>query len=233
MTQNVQKAIQAILTAFNRQQGAQTVIGGLPVVAVSRDYGAGGDEIARLLAERLGVEVYDSLILDKIAERLHAEPESLKVLDESISRARDMWLYRMWTGLDVSPGTYKRHLVDVIFSLARVGGVIMGRGAHVVLSTSKALRVRITGSLDVCAERVAAREEISLEEAKARVQEINHARGKFVWDMFGVRHNDPSMFDIVINTDRLGDTDYVLETIINAMKAVVVEPEDEEQVPPR
>lgn len=221
MNPNVMTALQAMVTAVSVE--AKPTIGGLPehpVVAVSRDHGAAGEPIIALLSQRLDVPVYDRQIVDKIAERLKADPDSLRAIDEGVSHARELWLYRMVTGIDVSPGTYRRHLVNVILSLARVGGVILGRGAHVVLSSSPVLRVRITGSAQVCAERLAAEEGLSVDAAMKHITEVNHNRGKFVWDMFHARLNDPAQFDLVINTDRLTDREQIVETLISAYRAI-------------
>lgn len=221
MSPNVQDAVQAMVQAVTVE--AKPAIAGLPenpVIAISRDHGSGGEIIGAMVAQRLGVQLYDRIILDKIAERLKADPDSLRALDEGVGKTRDMWLYRMVTGVDVSPGTYRRHLVNVILSLARVGGVIYGRGAHVVLATSAALRVRITGSLDICAERIAADEETDIETAKRRIEEVNHNRGKFVWDMFQCRMNDPTGYDLIINTDRLTDHEHVVEMLVSAYRAI-------------
>lgn len=222
MTPNVQNAVQAMIRAVSVEHTGNNGLPEHPVIAITRDHGAGGEVIGAMLAQRLGVPIYDRVILDKIAERLRTDADSLRALDEGIGRARELWLYRMVTGIDVSPGTYRRHLVNVILSLARVGGVIFGRGAHVILSTSAALRVRITGSIDDCAERVALDESIDIDTAKKRIQEVNHNRGKFCWDMFQSRINDPTQFDLVINTDRLTDQEHIVETLVSAYRAIGV-----------
>jgi cytidylate kinase len=61
---------------------------------------------------------------------------------------------------------------------------------------------------------------ISIDEAKKRIAEVNHDRGKFVWDIFQSRVNDPTAYDLVINTDRLGDYEHVVEMIVSAAQAV-------------
>lgn len=173
-----------------------------PVIAISRDHGALGRTIAQGLAARLDVPIYDREILDKVAERLETEPATLKLLDESNARARDFWLMRLFTGKDLSEDAYREQLVNVILSLSRVGGIILGRGANVVLATSCALRVRVTASHDVCMKRVQERYHISEAEAKDQIERVNSARGRFVWEMFHRRNSDASNFDLVINTDR-------------------------------
>lgn len=100
------------------------------------------------------------------------------------------------------------------------GGVLLGRGSHVVLSTSTALRVRITGTPEVCARRVAAAEGLSFDAALEKVKEINHNRGKFVWELFHVRTSEAHNFDLVVNTDRLVDFNQAVAMLENAYHAI-------------
>lgn len=221
MTLNVQNAVQAMLQVATIESKHDAGGGGhRPVIAISGDHGAGGSAIGMMLAERLGVQFYDRFILEKIAERLRTDVDSLQGIDSGVGKARDLWLYRMVTGIDIAPGTYRRHLVNVILGLAKVGGVISGRGAHVVLSTSAALRVRITGSLDVCAQRYAASQGVSFDAAMKRIKEVNQNRGKFLWDMFHSRVNDSTTYDLVVNTDRLTDKEGVVKMLVEAYHAI-------------
>lgn len=220
---NFQSAIQAIVSSVAIPGGAQEAKEGQRyVVCISRDYGCQGEPIGKMLAGRLGVRYFSREVLDKIIERTHMDPEVVKTLEEKVHKARDLWLYSLFTGKDASADTYKRHMVNIMLSLSRVGGVIMGRGGHVVLSHTRALRVRLTGSLDRCVERVAREDNVTPEEAKRRIEEHNSQRGKYVWEMFQSRLNDPTAFDLVVNVDRLGDTDHVVEMLVDAAKAVNV-----------
>lgn len=217
---DAQKAIQAILKIFAAQHSDAAAPADRRVVCISRDYGSGGDEFARLLANRLGVDVYDKLILQKINQRLEADPETVKAFETGASRVRDLWLYSLITGQDVQIDHYRQHLVNVILSLGRIGGVILGSGAHLVLANSGALRVRFTGSIDACALRVAAAEHLDIEAARHRVMEQNSQRGKFIWDTFQQRLNDPNTFDLIINTDHVTDKNKVVDVLVEAMNMV-------------
>lgn len=217
----VQSAIQALLASANIPAHEVDRTPPKPVIAISRDHGALGRQIANALGKRLDVPVYDREILDKIAERLNTDPQTLKMLDECVARARDMWMVRLFTGIDLSEDAYRNHLVNVIFSLARSGGIILGRGANVVLSTSCALRVRVIASPDVCVKRVTARYGISDAEAREQIEAINHNRGRFVWEMFQHRIGDSTNFDIVVNTDRFEAADDVVDMLHSAYKGIV------------
>jgi cytidylate kinase len=217
----VQSAIQALLASANVAAHDADKQPPKPVIAISRDHGALGRQIAAALAKRLDVPVYDREILDKIAERLNTDPQTLKMLDECVARARDMWMVRLFTGIDLSEDAYRNHLVNVIFSLARNGGVILGRGANVVLSTSCALRVRVIASPEVCTSRVMARYGITEAAAREQIEAINHNRGRFVWEMFQHRNSDSTTFDLVVNTDRFEIADEVVETLEAAYNGIV------------
>lgn len=217
----VQSAIQALLASASISAHDIDKHPPKPVIAISRDHGALGRQIAAALAKRLDTPVYDREILDKIAERLNTDTQTLKMLDECVARARDMWMVRLFTGVDLSEDSYRNHLINVIFSLARNGGIILGRGANVVLSTSCALRVRVIASPDVCAKRVVARYGITESEAREQIEAINHNRSRFVWEMFHHRVSDSTTFDLVINTDRFEAADDVVDMVHSAYNGIV------------
>jgi cytidylate kinase len=217
---DVQKAIQAMISSITAGGEPHLAASGRPVVCISRDYGTGGDELAKLLAARLGVEVYDRVIVDRISTRLDAEPETMRALDAGASKLRDLWLYSLVTGQNLNADHYKRHLINVIVTIGRNGGVILGRAAHLILARSGALRVRITGSPDICARRVADAEGLDLDAARKRVEEINRVRAKFIWDTFQERSNDPRTFDLIINTDHITDHQKVVTMLVAAAEMV-------------
>lgn len=192
----------------------------MPVVALSRDYGSGGDVIATRLAQRLHVPVYDEQVLQDVAERLNDDPAIVKMMDESVGKAKDMWLYRLFSGKDMGHDAYRDTLIKVVMSLGRVGGVILGRGAHLVLADGCALRVRITGSPEICARRMAEQGHGSYDHELAKAQDMNHRRGKFVWDVFHARLSDTNQFDITVNTDRMVDFEDVVDMLVGMSTAI-------------
>lgn len=224
---DVQKAIQAMLKALQVPLGAPAVTPPRRVVCISRDYGSGGDEVARLLAKRLGLELYDRVVIDRIAKRLDAEPATMQAVDTGSSHLRDLWLYSLVTGQDLSERSYKRHLINVVVTLGRTGGVILGAAAHLILARSGALRVRFTGSAEACAKRVAAAESLSIEAALKRIEDMNHRRGEFVWEHFQARLNDPRTFDLIINTDRVQDYEKVVDMLVAAADMLGLPPSGE------
>lgn len=219
MTMDATKLVEAILKAHAAEMhGGQSVK--RPVVALSRDYGSGGREIAQLLAKHLAVPVYDKELLDAVVEQSGANPHLMAQLDEKTRGFWDSWVVSMLSGENLLDDNYRRHLVKVVLGILNTGagGVIIGRGAHLVLAQQNVFRVRIIASPETCAERIAPKRQISLEDARKEVTRVNDGRAKFIWDVFKKRLNEPTAFDLAINTDHLSKYEEVAEIIIFAMQ---------------
>ena len=56
------------------------------IIAIGREYGTGGHDIAKELAARFGIQYYDRNILDEIAEEKNIEVKNLETYDERPKR---------------------------------------------------------------------------------------------------------------------------------------------------
>jgi len=220
MTESVHEAIQALIRSEGEAVELPPPHARPTVITLSREAGSNGDVVAEALASRLNLEVHDRDVIDRVAQRMHTDASAVSALDEAMGRARDLWLYSLFTGYDLSQGSFKRHLINVLLSFGRIGGIVVGRGGHLVLGRVATLRIRLTGSPEACARRYG--EAHGLDAAKARedVDRINHDRSRFVWDMFHARLNDPTTFDVVVNTDRFNDPESVADMIVDSLNRV-------------
>lgn len=178
------------------------------VITLSRDYGALGETIAKQLADCLGIPVYDQEILEKVAKHANTDKFYLAQHDEQDSAIVSSFLYSLVTGTAATLETYRRHLYAVIAELARKDCLIIGRGAHLILSGKNVFRVRIVGSKLVCANRIAAEFNTSVLEAEHKVFEINNKRHKSIVNLFGENFENCSLehaknFDLILNTDKI------------------------------
>lgn len=191
-----------------------------PVIAISRGYGSGGEEIGHELARRLHVGYFDKEILNEIVAKTGGDKYLLENLDEKVKSRWDAWILSFLSGDNVLNENYQRYLIDVLLGILDTGGVIMGRGAHLILAQHEVFRVRIIGSPEPCAKRVMESEGLALETSRAKIEKMNHERGKFVWDYWKHRLSDPTEFDLVINTDHFQDMKQIAGLIIDAMHEV-------------
>lgn len=217
MAIDAQAVIQAIIRALE-EPPARARQGRKPVITISRTVGSGGDYIARAVAERLGVELFGNEIISAIAAEANVSTSLMEALSEKLD-AVDAWIYSAVFGKHVSRDEYVHFLSTVIRGLYHTGGVIVGRGGHVILAGRDVLRVRIVGSVEACATRISEQDGTSYAEAKRKVQESNKRRGKFIWDLFHSRYNDPTNFDLIVNTDYFRKLDNVVEIVLMAIQS--------------
>jgi len=188
-----------------------------PVVTVSRTYGSLGREVAETLAARLGVRCCDREILEGVARRAQVDVRLVERLDERVKAIKGDWWRAFVSGNSLSRDAYLGHLVKVVLGISQTGGVILGRGANFILRDEQQFRLRVVGSLDVCAGRIAKRKEMDLVDARRRVIELNSQRAAFVRDFLGADTARAEAYDLVANTDRLS-VDSIVEMVLLGMR---------------
>lgn len=188
-------------------------------VTISREAGAGGGQIAQLVGRRLGWEVLDKNLLDRVADRFHHSRLMLELVDETESN----WVYDVlgtWMDRKLVPHTmYVKHLCRVLLAAARRGPcVLVGRGAQFLLPRDRALAVRIIAPEKYRIARIV--EERGLDAAAARrwMEEIDGGRREFVERFFHRDINDPHLYDLVLNAGQIGP-ERVADLIVAAAKS--------------
>ncbi len=174
-------------------------------VTISRQAGAGGSEIARLVGRQLGWEVYDRNLLDLLSQRFHEPRLMLDLVDETHSN----WVYDIlgtWMDHQIIPHEkFVSQLKRVVTATAKKGkAVIVGRGAQFLLPRPQVLAVWITAPLKFRVERIMREKQISEGDARQFVREADEGRREFVKRFFRRDVNDPLLYDLVINVQHLG-----------------------------
>lgn len=186
-------------------------------IAISREAGAGGANLARALGERLNWPVYDRELLRRIEEKLGLGINVLEDIDEK----HHSWLYDVLEGFRAAPTvtsfTYVRRLVELIVSLAARGNcVVVGRGATALLPPATTLRVRLVGDRESRIANIRQQFGYTRDEAAGWVDQVDRERIAFVKDHFHKDPTDPHVFDMVLNTSRFTIEECV-EIIIDAL----------------
>lgn len=175
-----------------------------PVVTVSRLHGAGGDEVARKLAETLGLDLFDREVIQRIAESTHLSERVVASLEKDREVLTD-WLASIASSSYLSPVEFRYHLSRVVGALAQHGGaVIVGRGAHLILGQGEALRVLVVAPLELRVRAVMEHEGLAEREARRRIATVEADRKAFLMKQFHADFADPTTFDLVVNTAVLG-----------------------------
>ena len=110
---------------------------------------------------------------------------------------------------------------DVIKEVAQTGNaVIIGRASNLILKDFPlAVHVGLVASLEQGVKIIAARENLSEEEAKRRIQLQEKARLDFFSKFFKAQPENPMDYHLVLNTDKLGH-EQAAAIIVNAVKSM-------------
>ncbi len=194
-------------------------IAAMRAITISREYGSGGGEIAARLARRLGWQLIDHAIVEQTASELEVYVTEVEKHDEEyVDSTRPGILNRIIEqlapsgvgggGLLIRPSSsvegraYQETMGDIITAAATTGHVvIVGRGGQVLLADRRdVLHVRIVAPLEQRVAYVVRREGLDPETARKRVQAKDQARTRFMQTQYQCQHEDPHLYDLVIDT---------------------------------
>jgi hypothetical protein len=174
-------------------------------IALNRQAGSRGAEIARAAGARLGWPVYDHELLQIIAAEKGLHARLVEQLDErSISWLEGMVL-AFGTRQGGREGAYFRALLELFGSLSKMGhSIIVGRGAAHVLPPETTLRVRVIADRPARVAQVQRGQSLSAAEAERWIDTTDHERQRFSRHYFSADVTDPMLYDLVLRSDRLG-----------------------------
>ena len=228
----------------------------MPVVTIEGYLGSGYQTIGRSVAEKLGIDFVDRLILSKIAKEmdkhlaeivdLQKKPEEksfteritdnlLKALEKSAlsGGGADPFFGHGIENLLSSPYKdfphnedlhenmdFSKAIKKVINEIAKQGSVlILGRGASGVLrNDNSALKVGIYCDFDVRIKKYAKREDISDDEARNKILEYDEGKKNYYLNIFQKQPLDPSIFNIIFNSELLPEDEIIDDICENAKK---------------
>ena len=196
------------------------------LITVSAPYGTGGSVIAPELADRLGVPSLDRWTASVTEARRRGERLSVREARATpVHHLIACLSHAAPAGPTQSPPTPRAHHQLVrreaeadIHRFAAAGkGVILGRGAALVLGKGCGYHVRLDGPPERRLARGAEIEGVGLHEAKAHMRAADKARAAFVRRLYGVNPADPSLYHLVIDSTVM-PVEPVVELILTAAR---------------
>ena len=181
------------------------------IITIGREFGSGGRELGRLIAEKLAYAYYDREIIAEIAKRTSLSEKYIQHITESkpiipfpIHTGRTFWAVIPDYGQSV-----QREQHDIIREMASKSDcVIVGRGADYILRDAKPFRVFVYSDMESKIARCRrnesadyeAGESLSDKELKKRIEQINKARAEYYEFYTGQKWGDKSNYDLCVNT---------------------------------
>ena len=179
----------------------------LPVIVIGRQYGSGGHDIGKALAEKLGYHFYDNEIIQMTAGSTGYDPQFIKDREENMTNS---FLYDLMSQMYVYSETQESPRDEIFESEAKVirdlaekgNCVIVGRCADYVLrDRPDTLKVYLHASEDFRTERIMKTENLSREDALQKVRRMDRRRSDnyryYTRRIWGRAQN----YDLTVNTE--------------------------------
>ena len=181
----------------------------MPVIAITREMGTLGKDVATGLGEALGLPVIYHEVIDHLADRMRVRRSHvIKLLDGSAG---------LLERLTADQTSLFIHSADEIITktLEGRGAVIRGWGAtHLLRDVAHVVNVRVCAPREVRRKRMM--ERLNTSDAAQVAEEIHRndeAHTAIVKRHYGLQWTDPEHYDLVLNTERVSVPECVDEVL--------------------
>jgi len=206
------KIVQAQLDKWQREKAPVSEYS----ITISRQAGAGGSEIARLLAQKTKMDLMAGQIIQRVAESSKMSMKVVETLDEKAVTTMESWINSMFVSRHLWPSDYLKHLTRVMATIGQHGNaIVVGRGAGYILPPVTTFRVKVIAPLEFRIESMMRIRNLSRADAQKYIEKRDADRIAFVRKYFQTDAMDPLNYDLVINTEKVG-IDGAVDTILIA-----------------
>ena len=189
----------------------------MPVVAMTQEMGSLGRTVGQEVARRLGYEFLRDDLIQAVAREYRVREAGVVRAVEGTPRLLDRLTGR--------GRRYRAYLEAAVLDAARRERVVlMGRWSTIFLrGVSHAVRVRVGAPLPVRVQRVMARRGVDEAEALRRIAAYDGGVRSRLRQMFDLDWSDPLLYDLVVNTERMGLESSVRQ-VVTLAEAVEFQP---------
>ena len=179
------------------------------IITISREFGSGGRELGKRLAEELNIPCYDYQIIEMVAEKQGLDKDYVENASERDIRA----FYPTTIGVRFSTSTFFinqsvelfTEQTKVIRDLASKGDrVIVGRCADVLLDNEKLLNIFVyadkASKIKRCLERAKPGEALTEKDIEKKMKEIDKGRADLRKMLADTQWGDKEGYHLMVNT---------------------------------
>ena len=185
------------------------------IVTIAREYGSGGRECGKKLAELTGYKFYDKDLITLAAQKSGMSTDALNSVDE---KAASSLLYTLALGSSIynsGMGCVNLPINDKLFVVqsqiikdianSGEGAIIVGRCADYVLSErDNVVKVYITSDFDTRVNTVMKRHDLTQSQARDLIIKTDKRRSNYYSYYTGEKWGKADKYDVVVSTARIG-----------------------------
>jgi cytidylate kinase len=197
------------------------------IITISREFGSGGRELGKKIAEKLGYDYYDREIITAIAERHGLDENYVEyALNNNIWQSIPLtFSHSFVSAVSISsPQTSllleQRKIIEEIAKADR-NCVIVGRNADEVLYKHNPFNIFVCADMDAkikrCKERATEGENLTDKQIKRKIQRIEKNRERTRYLISDKEWGHRKTYHIIVNTTDL-DMDKLADSLVYTIK---------------
>ncbi len=182
----------------------------MKIITISREFGSGGRELGKRLADIMGFDYYDREIITEVAEKQGLDAGYVeRELDNHSWRSFTLQFHRSFATVPNIQVTNTGLLLEqkrVIENIAKLGKncVIVGRNADIILEEYKPFNIFVCADTDSkvlrCLERAENQEKLTRRTVIQNMRRIDKNRAATREIITGSRWGDRSAYNLTVNT---------------------------------
>ncbi len=192
------------------------------VITIAREYGSGGRYIGKLVADKLGIKLYDKEFIEKVAEETGLSKEYI----ENNEQKRDIlsgFNNGYYSGLTNSDELFFKESELIKQVSEKESCVIIGRCADFILKDKEnVIKIFIYSNMKNKMKRATEIYGLNKEKAEKEITRIDKLRANHYKYYTEKEWQNPSNYDICINSDSLG-----VENAANLICKIIKEKTDQ------
>jgi cytidylate kinase len=188
------------------------------IIAINREFGSGGREIACKLGELLGLKVYDRAIFDRLTTEFNLSVKEIeRIKAKKISWWKDFCrFYQQYGTGGMTSGSIleDREITSRQIYLAeskimqelaeQESCIFVGRsGFHVFKNNPNAIKIFLIANDDARLKRIMQKYNLDEKEAKKCIEEVDKSRETYTQTFAGVSRYDARNYDFVLNVSNI------------------------------
>lgn len=174
------------------------------IITIGREYGSGGRYIGNLVAEKLGIKIYDKEFISHVSKSTGLSEEYIESIEQKRS-ASDIINSGYYGGLSNSDELFIKES-EIIKEIAnKESCVIIGRCADFILKDRKNVtKIFIYNNMENKIKRATKYYGLNKQNAEKEIKRINKLRSNHYKHYTNNEWNNPENYDLCINSDILG-----------------------------
>lgn len=182
----------------------------MKIVTISREFGSGGRELGKRLADMLGFDYYDREIITAIAQARGLDENYVeKALESGIWQRVPLTFHNTFAvGAVMEPAqiSLMQEQTRVIEGIAKAGKdcVIVGRNADVILAEEKPFTIFVCADIESkvrrCMERAGENEQLTRKEIIQHIKQIDKNRARNYEMIAGRKWGQGDSYHLTVNT---------------------------------